>query len=66
MYSSYITRLENRTPAALGERVGAHKAVLAKLRKREPLSQDEWDYAKELISDARVHRSRTPSLRPCS
>lgn len=49
----YITRLENRTPAALGERVGAHKAVLAKLRKREPMSQDELDYAAELISDAR-------------
>ena len=49
----YITRLENRTPAPLGEQVGAHKAVLAKLRKREPMSQDEVDYANELISDAR-------------
>lgn len=49
----YITRLENRKPAALGEKVGAHKAVLAKLRKREPMSQDEVDYAAELISDAR-------------
>jgi hypothetical protein len=49
----YITRLETRTPAPLGETVGAHKAVLAKLRKREPMSQDEVDYAKELISDAR-------------
>lgn len=50
---AYITRLENRTPAPLGERVGAHKAVLAKLRKRETLSRDEVDYATELISDAR-------------
>ena len=49
----YIRRLENRTPAALGEEVGAHKAVLAKLRKRESMSQDELDYAAELISDAR-------------
>jgi hypothetical protein len=49
----YITRLENRTPAAEGERVGAHKAVLAKLRKGEPMSQDEIDYAHELVSDAR-------------
>jgi hypothetical protein len=49
----YMGRLENRTPAALGEKVGAHKAVLAKLRKREPLSQDEFDYASELVSDAR-------------
>lgn len=49
----YIRRLENRTPAVLGERVGAHKEVLAKLRKREPLSQAEFEYATELISDAR-------------
>ena len=37
----------------MGEEVGAHKAVLAKLRKREPMSQDEVDYATELVSDAR-------------
>jgi hypothetical protein len=49
----YITRLERRQPAPLGEKVGAHKAVLAKLRKREPMSQDEFDYATELVRDAR-------------
>jgi hypothetical protein len=49
----FVRRMEDRTPAPLGEVVGAHKAVLAKLRKREPLSQDEVDYATELISDAR-------------
>jgi len=49
----YIRRMENRTPAPLGETVGAHKAVLAKLRKGEPMSQDEIDYAEELVSDAR-------------
>lgn len=49
----YIRNLENRTPAPLGEEVGAHKAVLAKLRKREPLTQDEYDYANELVTDAR-------------
>ena len=49
----YVSRLEKRTPAPLGEKVGAHKAVLAKLRKREPMSQDELDYASELVSDAR-------------
>jgi hypothetical protein len=49
----YIRRLENRTSARLGEKVGAHKAILAKLRKREPLSKEEFDYATELISDAR-------------
>jgi hypothetical protein len=49
----YLRRLENRKPAALGEVVGAHKAILAKLRKREPMTQDEYDYATELVSDAR-------------
>ena len=49
----FVRRMENRTPAALGEEVGAHKAVLAKLRKRESMSQEEVDYAAELISDAR-------------
>jgi len=49
----YMRRLENRTPARLGEEVGAHKAVLAKLRKGEPMSQEEIDYASELVADAR-------------
>jgi hypothetical protein len=49
----YIGRLERRTPHPLGEKVGAHKEVLAKLRKRQPMSRDEVDYAGELIADAR-------------
>lgn len=49
----YVRRLEDRTPAPLGEEVGAHKAILAKLRKREPMSREEIDYATELVSDAR-------------
>jgi hypothetical protein len=50
---AYISRLEKRTSHPLGEQVGAHKEVLAKLRKGEPMSQDEVDYAAELIADAR-------------
>jgi hypothetical protein len=49
----YIGRLEKRTSHPLGEKVGAHKTVLAKLRKREPLSQEEVEYAAELVADAR-------------
>ncbi|MFG1933425.1 hypothetical protein ACGFK1_22670 [Mycobacterium sp. NPDC048908] len=49
----YISRMERRTSHPLGEKVGAHKAVLAKIRNREPMSQDEVDYARELIADAR-------------
>jgi len=49
----FIRRLEDRKPAPLGEEVGAHKAVLGKLRKRQSMSQDEVDYAREIISDCR-------------
>jgi hypothetical protein len=49
----YLRRLEDRKPAALGEEVGAHKTILAKLRRGEPMSQDEFDYATELVTDAR-------------
>lgn len=49
----YIGRLERRTSHPLGDQVGAHKTVLAKLRKREPMSRDEVDYAAELVADAR-------------
>jgi hypothetical protein len=49
----YVTRLERRTSHPLGDTVGAHKAVLAKVRKREPITRDELDYANELVADAR-------------
>ena len=49
----FIRRLEARQPAPLGEQVGAHKAVLAKLRSGQPMSRDEIDYAREMISDCR-------------
>jgi hypothetical protein len=49
----YVRRMENRRAAPMGEVVGAHKAVLAKLRKREPLTGAEVEYAHELVADAR-------------
>jgi hypothetical protein len=49
----FIRQLEGRKAAPLGEQVGAHKAVLAKLRGRQPMSQDEIDYAREMVSDCR-------------
>ena len=49
----FVRRLERRTPAPLGEKVGAHKAVLAKLRKRESMTPEEIEYATELVSDSR-------------
>jgi hypothetical protein len=50
----FVTRLEDRRPAPLGEVVGAHKVVLDKLRKRESMSQSEVDYAAQIISDCRT------------
>jgi hypothetical protein len=49
----FVQRLEDRTPAPLGEVVGAHKAVLDKLRKGESMLQSEVDYAAQIISDSR-------------
>lgn len=49
----FVKRLEDRTPAPLSEQVGAHKTVLRKLRKGVSMSQDEFDYATEMVSDAR-------------
>lgn len=49
----YVQRLEHRAPAALGEEIGSHKTVLAKVRKRQPLTHDEFEYAQELVADAR-------------
>jgi hypothetical protein len=49
----FVRRLEDRIPVPLGEVVGAHKAVLDKLRKRKSMSQSEIYYASQIISDSR-------------
>jgi len=47
--AAYVRRLENRTPVPMGEEVGSAKLVTRKVRKGEPMSPDELDYAKQLI-----------------
>lgn len=49
----YVRRLENRRSEPRGEVVGAHKAILAKVRAGEPMSPEEFRYASELVDDAR-------------
>ena len=49
----YVRRLEDRKPDALGEGVGVRKKVLDKVRKGEPMSQEELDYATQSIDDCR-------------
>ena len=47
----YVKRLGDRTPMPISEEIGSAKAVLNKVRKREPMSKDELDYAKQIVAD---------------
>ncbi|OBG27533.1 hypothetical protein [Mycobacterium sp. 852002-51057_SCH5723018] len=47
----YVKRLGDRAPLPIGEEVGSAKAVVVKVRKRQPMSQEELDYAKQLLAD---------------
>ena len=45
----YVRRLEARTFNPIGDEIGSARTVTRKVRKGEPLSADELDYAKEII-----------------
>jgi Kef-type K+ transport system membrane component KefB len=47
----HVKRLGDRTPAPISEEIGSAKVVLNKVRKREPMSKDELDYAKQIVAD---------------
>ncbi|MCV7101780.1 hypothetical protein [Mycobacterium palustre] len=47
----YIKRLGDRVPLPISEEVGSAKAVVTKVRKRQPMSREELDYAKRLLAD---------------
>lgn len=49
----YVNRLERRPTVPISEEVGSAKAVLRKVRKREPMSQEEVDYASRVVADRR-------------
>ena len=49
--SVFVMRLGDRTPLPISEELGSAKAVLAKVRKREPMSWEELDYAKQIVAD---------------
>jgi hypothetical protein len=51
--SVFIRRLADRAPTPISEEVRSTKAVMDKLRKREPMSKDELDFAKQVIADRR-------------
>jgi hypothetical protein len=46
----YVKRLEDRVPPPISDEIGSAKVVTRKVRKREPMSQDELDYAKQLLA----------------
>lgn len=47
--AAYVRRLENRPTNPVGDEIGSARAVTQKVRKGEPLSADELDYAKQII-----------------
>ena len=47
----YVKRLGDRAPIPISDEIGSAKAVTHKVRKREAMSKDELDYAKQLLDD---------------
>lgn len=47
----YVRRLERRTTSPVSEEIGSAKEVVRKLRKREPMSPDELEYARQVVAD---------------
>jgi hypothetical protein len=47
----YVKRLGDRTPPPISEKIGSARAVVAKVRKREPMSPEELEYAKQVVAD---------------
>jgi hypothetical protein len=45
----YVRRLEAQTFNPVGDEIGAARTVTRKVRKGEPMSPDELDYAKQII-----------------
>ena len=47
----YVMQLQRQVPAPLSEEIGSAKMVIRKVRKREPMSPDELDYAKQIVDN---------------
>lgn len=47
----YVRRLEKRPTTAISEEIGGAKAVIAKVRKRQPMSSDELEFARRVVAD---------------
>jgi hypothetical protein len=49
----FVKQLRERTPIPISEEMGSFKKVLDKVRKCEPMSKDELDFAEQIIADRR-------------
>lgn len=49
--SLYVRRLRHRESTPMSEEVGGATVVVHKLRKREPMSADELEYARQVVAD---------------
>lgn len=47
----FVRRMERRPTTPISEEIGSAKEVVRKLRKREPMSPEELDYAKQIVAD---------------
>jgi hypothetical protein len=47
----YVRRLRNRPVMPFGEEIGSAQSVIAKVRKREPMTQEELAYARQVVGD---------------
>lgn len=47
---AYTRRLERQSTLPVSEEVGAAPRVIRKLRKREPMTQEEFEYAKRIVA----------------
>src|ERR1700739_4414291 len=50
-FFTFVKRLLGREPTPLSEEIGGFRKVLRKLRKGEPMSKDELDFASQIIAD---------------
>jgi hypothetical protein len=50
-FFAFVKRLHGRESTPLSEEIGGFRKVLRKLRKGEPMSQDELDFASQIIAD---------------
>lgn len=49
--SFYVRRLERQPTLPISEEIGSAKLVVRKVRKREPMSNEELEYARQIVND---------------